>query len=92
MFVCYVTRIPTSISFVWGIVKNFLDESTVKKINFIDEQVIEPLMEFCNPEQMEVKYGGTLPDIREFWPPKEVSNNYKCVKESVQLVSKEEYT
>lgn len=44
MFVCYVARVPTSISFIWGIVKKFLDEETVKKINFLDEQIIEPLL------------------------------------------------
>jgi hypothetical protein len=25
MFVCYVVRIPTSLSFLWGVVKKFLD-------------------------------------------------------------------
>jgi hypothetical protein len=36
MFVCYVVRIPTSISFIWAIVKKFLEEETVRKINFFD--------------------------------------------------------
>ena len=36
MFVCYVARVPTSISFLWGIVKKFLQEETVRKINFFD--------------------------------------------------------
>jgi|JI6StandDraft_1071083.scaffolds.fasta_scaffold270999_1 hypothetical protein len=43
MFVCYVVRIPSSISFLWGIVKRFLEEETVRKINFFDESVVEPL-------------------------------------------------
>jgi hypothetical protein len=58
MFVCYVVRIPTSISFVWGIVKNFLEEETVRKINFFDEQTIEPLHDYCHPSQLEQKFGG----------------------------------
>lgn len=36
MFVCYVVRIPSSISFVWAIAKKFLQEETVRKINFFD--------------------------------------------------------
>lgn len=63
MFVCYVVRIPTSVSFIWGIVKRFIEEETVKKINFFDDQTIEPLLEFCNPSQLEKKFGGTLENI-----------------------------
>lgn len=36
MFVCYVVRIPSSLSFLWGLAKNVLDEETVRKINFFD--------------------------------------------------------
>ncbi len=63
MFVYYVVRIPSSISFLWGIIKKFLEEETVRKINFFDEQSIEPLLEYCHPSQLEAKFGGTLTDI-----------------------------
>jgi hypothetical protein len=48
-------------------------------------------MEFCNPEQVEEKFGGTLPNLKEgnFWPPKEVSENYQCSKAPTKLISKE---
>lgn len=94
MFACYVVRIPSSISFVWSIVKKFLEEETVRKINFFDEQTIEPLLEYCAPEQLERKFGGTLPDIPEgqFWPPREVSPQYRCQKEPVRLLTRQEYT
>jgi hypothetical protein len=41
-----------------------------------------------------VRFGGTLPNIQEgqCWPPREVSNNYKCEKEPVRLLTREEYT
>ena len=48
MFVCYVVRCPPSLSFLWGIIKKFLEEETIKKINFFDEPKIDPLFEFCN--------------------------------------------
>lgn len=94
MCVCYVVRIPASISFIWTVVKRFLDEDTVIKINFFDDQKVEPLLEYCNPSQLEKKFGGTLENIAEghFWPPREVSKNYKCEKEPVKLLTKEEYT
>ena len=82
MCVCYVVRIPASISFIWAVVKRFLDDDTVIKINFFDDQKVEPLLEYCNPSQLERKFGGTLENIAEghFWPPREVSKNYKCEK------------
>lgn len=91
MFVCYVVRIPASISFLWGIVKKFLEEETVRKINFFDEQTIEPLLEYCNPSQLERKFGGTLPNIPEghFWPPREVSTQYRCERQPTRLLTKE---
>jgi hypothetical protein len=94
MLVCYVVRIPTSISLIWTLVKQFLDEDTVRKINFFDDQTVEPLLEYCNPSQLERKFGGALEDIAEgrFWPPREVSINYKCSSEPVKLLTKQEYT
>lgn len=38
MSICYVVRIPMSLSFIWRIIKNFLHEDTEKKINFLDER------------------------------------------------------
>ena len=94
MFVCYVCRIPGSLSILWGIVKRFLEEETVKKINFFDEQTIPPLLDFCNPEQLEVKFGGTLPNIGDghFWPPREVCPNYKMPGKESHLMTREQYT
>jgi hypothetical protein len=37
MKICYVVRIPGTLSFVWRIIKYFLKEDTAEKINFIDE-------------------------------------------------------
>ena len=52
MRICYVVRIPGTLSFLWRIVKNFLHEDTAKKINFIDDQVVGPLLEYTNPSQL----------------------------------------
>lgn len=59
MKIAYVVRIPGALSFLWRIIKAFLHEDTAKKINFIDEQEVAPLLEYTNPSQLEKKYGGT---------------------------------
>lgn len=34
MRIAYVVRVPGSVSFLWSIVKRFLEEDTAQKINF----------------------------------------------------------
>lgn len=36
LFACYNVRITTSISIIWGIVKKFLEDDTIEKINLFD--------------------------------------------------------
>lgn len=43
LFACYNVRITTSISIIWGIVKRFLEQETIDKINLFDENKPEPL-------------------------------------------------
>ena len=69
---CYVVRPPSSISFLWGIAKGFLHEDTAKKINILDTATIDQMLEYTNPSQLEVKFGGSRPNIEEFWPIKQV--------------------
>jgi hypothetical protein len=64
MFVCYVIRIPNSISILWNIFKNFLEEETMRKINLFEDQTLDPLLEECSKSQLEVKYGGSCPNIQ----------------------------
>ena len=52
MNICYVVRIPTSLSFLWTIIKRVLHEDTLKKINFLDKQEVTPLLEYANPSQL----------------------------------------
>lgn len=36
LFACYNVRITTAISIIWGIVKKFLEDDTIEKINLFD--------------------------------------------------------
>lgn len=44
MKIAYVVQIPGTLSFLWRIIKNFLHEETEKKINFLDEREVRPLL------------------------------------------------
>jgi hypothetical protein len=38
MFVAYLVQCPGSISFAWAVAKRFMQEDTIRKINFFDDQ------------------------------------------------------
>lgn len=55
----YLNKIPPTASFLWGIIKNFLQEDTLKRIFLIKGNNVGPLMARTHPSQLEEKYGGT---------------------------------
>lgn len=71
LYCCYNVRINFPIRLVWGIVQKFLDAETVNKINLVEDQIPAKIFEHTNRSQVEVRFGGTLPNIKEgcFWPP-----------------------
>jgi len=90
--VMYNVNTPTFITVPWKMAKAFLEESTVKKINFLKKQVPEPLFQIANHCQVEIKYGGTAPNLTYYWPPHIPSNTYFLKpEESKILISVDEY-
>jgi len=90
--VMYNVNTPTFITVPWKMAKAFLEESTVKKINFLKKQVPEPLFLLARQEQIEIKYGGTAPNLTQYWPPIVPSHKYYVKPEDAHvLVSSEEY-
>jgi len=88
----YIVNAPGSVYLPWQMVKKFLQEATVKKIQFSKQQCPEPLFEHANRDQVEQKYGGTAPNLSLFWPFKVPSDNYFMKKEEEKcLVTKQEY-
>ena len=62
-----IINTPSSIYIPWAIVKGFLDEVTVKKIQFFKTGIPKTLFDFTNKEQVEEKFGGTAKNLTKFW-------------------------
>ena len=69
MIVNYVVNAPSSLYFLWGIVKKFIEEHTIKKIRINKETVPEEMKSHFARSQYEEKYGGSAPNATVFWPP-----------------------
>ena len=67
LWVMHVVNSPSSIMVPWSIIKGFMDETTVKKIQFSKTSVPKTLFEIANPDQIEKKYGGNAQNITSFW-------------------------
>ena len=65
----YVLNSPSTISVAWKVAKKFLDEISVRKISIKSECNTPAMFEHINPCQLEEKYGGTAPNVTQFWPP-----------------------
>ena len=68
MHSCHLVRCPGAFSFLWGLVKKFLDEVTIEKISFTSKNKPENLLAKCNLSQIEKKYDGLANDLVEYWP------------------------
>jgi hypothetical protein len=89
----YIINTPGTIFVPWQIAKGFLEEHTVKKIQFIKKDTPEPLFQHANRDQVEEKFGGTARNLTVFWPPQFPSSNYLLPGDDSNslLISKEKY-
>lgn len=68
LFVMYIIQAPSSVNFMWGMVKGFLEENTQRKIQILKTKIPENLFTHTNKEQIEKKYGGTANDLSSnYW-------------------------
>ena len=67
MRAAYLIKIPPSASIIWAIVKNFIQEETLKRMFIVDGETVGPLFNSTNPSQIEKKFGGTQENITQFW-------------------------
>lgn len=90
----YIIQSTSMFQMAYGIAKHLMKEDTIRKITIVEKgKVIEPLLKYTNPSQLEQRFGGTHPDLKEgqFWPPKFFSDDYSHPLVKNKIVSLEEY-
>jgi len=89
-----IINTPSSIYIPWALIKGFLDEVTVKKIQFFKTGSPTTLFDSTNREQVEQKFGGTAPNLSRFWPPTFPSDKYLLPSDDPEkrLLTQHEYT
>ena len=65
LVVLYVYGMSFILNMCWKVIKNFIDERTTKKFNFIGggDDAKKYVLSHINSSQLEQKYGGTAPNI-----------------------------
>lgn len=70
MIVNYIVNAPRTLSFIWGILKKFVEPHTVNKIRIVRESKPAEMRTHFSSGQYEEKYGGSCENITDnFWPP-----------------------
>lgn len=72
----YIVSAPWTFSAVWGVVKQFIEETTAMKMHITSSAGDKNMKLHINEEQLEKKYGGQAQNLTTFWPPKPPSGEY----------------
>jgi len=85
----------TFMTFLWNIIKLFLDAVTVKKFVFLKESTLNTMHSIINPDQLEKRFGGNAENAKDkyLFPPIVPSENYLLKSDVVHkvLISDKEY-
>ncbi|CAD8079392.1 unnamed protein product [Paramecium sonneborni] len=65
----YLLNPSMGLNMSWSLVSKFIDERSNKKIQFLQKKDFSKLQEYFDPSQLEVQFGGTMPKIKQYWPP-----------------------
>jgi hypothetical protein len=69
-------KVTWALRAIWSVVSPFVDDRIKKKVTMTKEPTHPILTELIHPKQLEQKFGGDAEDIIEYWPPREVSEEY----------------
>jgi len=64
----YLVNSPSAVWLSWKIVKQFLEDSTVDKVDIVSDNKIKKLYKHAHLSQLEKKFGGTQENKTVFWP------------------------
>jgi hypothetical protein len=54
---------------MWTCVKPFIDKATQEKVVFENKAFSTTMLEMCDLDQVEKRFGGNAPNLERFWPP-----------------------
>ena len=71
LYKTYILNPAPIINTLWKMVQFFLDSQTRQKIRFVMGADKSELLQLIDPSQLEVKYGGTYPNLEApYFPPR----------------------
>lgn len=76
----YVVNSSRSLDILWKVITIIVDPDILEKTVVMKKKDMNKMTSILTPECLEKKYGGTLEDIREFWPP-----NPRLFKDQISL-------
>ena len=74
----YTVNAPWTITVIYGFIKAF-DKNIQKKIMISKTHSVPEMFNHINKSQIEIKYGGTMPDMNNCWPFKDDNDNVLTV-------------
>lgn len=70
MFRMFIINANWLVRGLWTIAKTVVDEFTLTKMNLHSDDYVPNLLQYVDPSNLEVKYGGTIPNKEsDFFPP-----------------------
>jgi hypothetical protein len=89
----YLINVPTSFSFVWSIVKVFLEARTLAKIGFFSNptKANNDMLQFVDSNELLSEYGGTGPTFEEVlaFQQRELGNCSRYIVQHMYVTQKE---
>jgi len=65
----YIMNPSSVLKLSWNMISGLIDPETASKISMLSKSDFPQLLERISADQLERRYGGTLPDRTIFWPP-----------------------
>ncbi|OMJ94161.1 hypothetical protein SteCoe_2641 [Stentor coeruleus] len=65
----FVLNPPGSIYYMWTCVKRFIDKATQDKVVFENKGYSETMLNICDLDQIEKRFGGKAQNTTVYWPP-----------------------
>ncbi|KAL4438110.1 hypothetical protein ABPG74_016889 [Tetrahymena malaccensis] len=80
----FILNPSTSLNFTWKVIAAFINERSLKKISFLKKSEMKTLLQFYDADQLEQRFGGTAPNVTQYYPPQKFQPNQKYQQKKMQ--------